>query len=205
MKIYLAGPMRGLPAFNFPAFMAAAEELRAAGHEVFNPAEKSIEAMGFDPSKRSPTAGSEAEAGVDIRDLLVEDLIFICKDAEAIVLLPGAWSSSGAAAETATAKALTGSKRGNCQIFEFAHDAHREALGLKPLYLFNQKVPVQKVVGPFVLEIDDGLTAAEINDIIRIFNSHELNQNEGDAGSVILLKKGLAPHLKVTPSGILRS
>lgn len=39
MRLYLAGPMTGLPALNFPAFHAAAKGLRAAGHDVVNPAE----------------------------------------------------------------------------------------------------------------------------------------------------------------------
>ncbi|MDR1661246.1 MAG: DUF4406 domain-containing protein [Azoarcus sp.] len=39
MKIYLCGPMSGLPDLNYPAFNAEADRLRALGHEVINPAE----------------------------------------------------------------------------------------------------------------------------------------------------------------------
>ena len=39
MKIYVAGPMSGLPDLNFPAFHAAAAHLRDLGVEVVNPAE----------------------------------------------------------------------------------------------------------------------------------------------------------------------
>jgi hypothetical protein len=38
-KIYLAGPMTGLPSHNFPAFHAEAARLRKLGYEVVNPAE----------------------------------------------------------------------------------------------------------------------------------------------------------------------
>lgn len=38
-RIYLAGPMTGLPDFNFPAFNAQAARLRALGYAVCNPAE----------------------------------------------------------------------------------------------------------------------------------------------------------------------
>lgn len=38
-RVYVAGPMSGLPLDNHPAFHAAAAELRALGFEVENPAE----------------------------------------------------------------------------------------------------------------------------------------------------------------------
>jgi hypothetical protein len=39
MRVYISGPMTGIPEYNFPAFHAAASEWRAAGWEVLNPAE----------------------------------------------------------------------------------------------------------------------------------------------------------------------
>lgn len=38
MKLYIAGPMSGLPDFNYPAFFAARDRLAAAGYEPVNPA-----------------------------------------------------------------------------------------------------------------------------------------------------------------------
>lgn len=39
LRLYLSGPMTGMPDFNRPAFCAAAERLRTRGFEVVNPAE----------------------------------------------------------------------------------------------------------------------------------------------------------------------
>jgi len=86
-KIYLAGPMTGLPDLNFPAFHAAAESLRAQGRVVFNPAE-----LGFGAN--------------DYREALTACLAWICAEAEALVVLPGWEKSPGAQAEVATAYAL---------------------------------------------------------------------------------------------------
>lgn len=94
MKLYLSGPMRGLAGLNFPAFHEAAALLRAAGHEVFNPAEQDEE-TGLD--------GTEL-AG--LRILLGADLAWITSRAEGLVVLPGWEKSLGATAETATAWAL---------------------------------------------------------------------------------------------------
>ena len=38
-KVYISGPMTGIEDYNKPAFMKAAETLRAQGYEVVNPAE----------------------------------------------------------------------------------------------------------------------------------------------------------------------
>jgi hypothetical protein len=109
MKIYVAGPMRGIPEFNFPAFHKAAARLRSEGHEVFNPAERDIAHHGKDISKGN-AAGCEklaaAEHGFNLREALKDDLVYICLEADAIALLPGWEASKGANAELATAKAL---------------------------------------------------------------------------------------------------
>jgi Domain of unknown function (DUF4406) len=39
MRLYIAGPMTGMPDYNYPAFRATAEGLRAAGYEIECPAE----------------------------------------------------------------------------------------------------------------------------------------------------------------------
>lgn len=110
MKFYLAGPMRGIPEFNFPAFRVAAAKLRSEGHEVFNPAERDTERHGTDISKGN-ASGSIDEAvknhGFSLRVALGEDLDWICEHADGIALLPGWEASSGANAEWATAKALS--------------------------------------------------------------------------------------------------
>ena len=109
MKIYLAGPMRGIPHFNFPAFHDAAAKLRANGHMVFSPAERDIQVTGVDISADNPTGDNdqaEATHGFNLREALKDDLEFICLHADAIALLPGWESSKGVAAERATAIAL---------------------------------------------------------------------------------------------------
>ena len=42
MRIYVSGPMTGLPEKNFPAFMKASIKLRAKNYRVVNPAELNI-------------------------------------------------------------------------------------------------------------------------------------------------------------------
>lgn len=92
-KVYLAGPMRGIPDNNFPAFKVAAAKLREHGYLVFNPAEN---------DEKMIARGEE----VTIRTCLEIDLAWICRHADVVALLPGWRGSKGATAEHATAVAL---------------------------------------------------------------------------------------------------
>ncbi len=102
----MAGPMRGYPDFNFPAFLGAAKRLRDAGHEVFCPAERD-KGIGFDPSGMTGSDADMAGAGFDLRAALGADLAWITASADAVVVLDGWEASAGANAEVATARALS--------------------------------------------------------------------------------------------------
>lgn len=103
MRVYVAGPMRGLPEFNFPAFDWAATILRSHGHDVVNPAEHDRE-NGFNPAGMT---GNEdlTEHGFDLRAALAWDLDQITR-CDAVFFLDGWQQSSGARAEYALAQAL---------------------------------------------------------------------------------------------------
>ena len=88
MIVYIAGPMTGLPEYNYPAFHAAAAHARTLGYEVINPADN------FDGDTTLPWATYLRQA---LRQVL---------DADAIVVLPGWESSKGAQLETHVARTL---------------------------------------------------------------------------------------------------
>jgi hypothetical protein len=83
-KIYLSGPMTGLPELNYPAFHAEAKRLRRLGYEVINPAELSHP--------------GETRADCLRRDVLA--LVFC----NTLALLPGWQDSAGAAMEICIAR-----------------------------------------------------------------------------------------------------
>lgn len=92
-RIYLAGPMRGIPEYNFPAFRDATRVLRSHGHKVWSPAERD-EAADRDPNK---------VGALPLRVYMADDLKAVC-ESEALVLLPGWESSVGANLEVQVAR-----------------------------------------------------------------------------------------------------
>lgn len=76
-RIYISGPMTGIPEWNFPAFNAEAARLRALGYEVVNPVD-----INPDPGKAW-------------HDCLREDIVQML-GCDTLALLPGWEMSEGA-------------------------------------------------------------------------------------------------------------
>jgi hypothetical protein len=87
LKVYIAGPMSGLPEHNYPAFARAAALLRTAGYAVTSPHE-------LNPSDRP------------WQDCMRVDLKAMLDGCEAIVMLPGWVGSRGAGIELRVARAV---------------------------------------------------------------------------------------------------
>lgn len=85
-RIYLSGPMTGLPDLNFPAFATMTESLRAGGHAVTNPAEL------------NPDGGSW-------NDCMRRDIAALM-ECDTVATLPGWVHSKGARLEVLIAQSL---------------------------------------------------------------------------------------------------
>lgn len=87
LRVYLSGPMTGLPLFNFPAFTEEAAKLRDMGFDVVNPAE-------INPDTTMPW---HLCMRADIRALC---------DCDAVALMTGWHRSQGAALELHVAQRM---------------------------------------------------------------------------------------------------
>lgn len=83
-RIYIAGPMTGLPDFNYPAFHAAADTLTAAGYEAVSPATHTADV---------------ASGDVKPWDFYMRHALALLLTADGVALLPGWDRSRGARIE----------------------------------------------------------------------------------------------------------
>jgi len=105
LRIYIAGKMRGIKLYNFPAFEKAAEMLRHWGYAVISPAELDGD-VGFDPAELPDGFDwNTIPEGFDINDCLRRDVDALT-EVDAVYLLPGWEKSSGARMEKAVAEFL---------------------------------------------------------------------------------------------------
>ena len=101
-RVYVAGPMSGIPQFNVPAFDAAAEDLRGRGYDVVSPAEidhPETRAASLASPDGSPSSGQVN--GETWGDFLSRDIkLIVDHGIEAIFVLPDWQTSRGARLET---------------------------------------------------------------------------------------------------------
>ena len=88
-RLYISGPMSGLPFNNYPAFVSAELQLRALGYDVVNPA----------------TLPGHATHDQTWAAFMRVDLPALCT-CDAVALLPGWQASKGARLEHHNALAL---------------------------------------------------------------------------------------------------
>ena len=107
-KIYIAGPMTGIPRLNADAFNEVADAFREANFTVFNPVDHDVALYG-EEWVEDHTGTNDAELAekfdFDYGATLADELHWICTYADAIAMLPGWEFSKGARAEHAAAVA----------------------------------------------------------------------------------------------------
>lgn len=108
MHVYISGETLATAAIA----AVAAKELSLAGHTIYNPSD--------------PTKSAKGTQGVP---LLQTDLLWLMS-ADALVLLPSAWTNAQARAERAVAEAL-GTKK--IKVLDLFNPADRKTLKLKPI------------------------------------------------------------------------
>lgn len=102
---YLAGPMRGIHAFNYSTFAAVANHLRSAGYAVIDPAAHDLETWPTLPEEH-PEAWAAGQVTPPLAQWVQRQFRWdLCQllDADLVVLLPGWERSVGAQLEAALA------------------------------------------------------------------------------------------------------
>ena len=106
---YIAGPMRGIPEYNYPAFFAAQKALERRGWFVYNPAAMDIAVDADDYADFSITDQKLHDTAANARRFARRDTNVLlyklrAENGDAIILLPAYENSAGATAELAIAR-----------------------------------------------------------------------------------------------------
>lgn len=136
MKAYLAGPMSGIPQFNFPAFHEATRTLRAQGWEIISPAEEDMKS-GVGAAAVASDNGDPSTLPETWGDILARDVKLIADGGiEAIVFLPN-WQKSRGARLEATVGLL---KSRDFRFFCYGHlyGVDEAVLELPPVYVAQE-------------------------------------------------------------------
>lgn len=145
-QVYLAGPMTGLPSLNFPAFKAAAEDLRGFGISVYNPAEWEYTEWDTEYTFAGQAIAvrqvhPHAVRDFDLHTAFVDYAAYICHTADVVLVLPGWVHSPGATAEVALAQAI------GKPVFSYRDHDERTAMDPErvhdPMVVLTGQVPVQ--------------------------------------------------------------
>lgn len=149
---YLAGPMRGIEEYNFPAFRKQTAWLRGLGWKVFSPAERDEQDETLD--HETDVAGWQGSRGLDY--FMAYDLKAVC-EMDCVICLPGWENSQGARLETVTAVEI------NHPVFVIEYDdphGTRVLRSVDPDYIqavFAERGPIEG----FPARIDEGSPWAE--------------------------------------------
>ena len=98
MRVYVAGKMRSVQFYNFPAFHEAEQHLISLGHEVVSPARLDLEAGFMMSHLPDDHDWSEMPPGMDYEETMTRDLSAL-DTCDAIYMLRGWHSSQGARRE----------------------------------------------------------------------------------------------------------
>lgn len=97
MRLYLAGGMSGIPQCNFPAFDAAAADLRARGYYIVSPAE--LDDQQTRDAAMASADGNHVDPNRTWGDFLSRDVKIVADDVHGVIFLPGWHKSKGAKLE----------------------------------------------------------------------------------------------------------
>lgn len=98
MKLYIAGPMTGVPYWNVPLFERVAAALREKGTECIVPIE--LDGSTYrDFCLADPTGRGKIQDGRTWGDFLARDVKCIADEVDGVVMLPDWYQSKGARLE----------------------------------------------------------------------------------------------------------